>query len=310
MTREEITRRFDDIVDFAEIGGFIDAPVTTYSSGMYVRLGFAIAIHCNPDIIIADEILSVGDYMFQMKCFKRLLEILETGCTVILVSHSEIAMRSVCKKGAIMDAGKLIDVGKIDDMILKYRSLLINRKFGKEQSSIFSPKVGVSTTGGARIYNIEVRDKNGDLIRQNNRELKKLNYSKNSQLSVVFDVEILQEIHNPRVGLYIRDMTKAELTYVCAAVVSKDNFNGRLTLLRGKRRFGFEIDISNLTPNVYTIMTGIADEQYHIKVYDCLDETDRITFEILNSDELVECDALLNRPYYLPKYKFNMEELG
>ena len=87
MSKKEIERKFDDIVDFAGVGDFIDSPVKHYSSGMYVRLGFAIAAHCEPDILLIDEVLAVGDFSFQSKCFERLKNLKSRKKTVILVSN-------------------------------------------------------------------------------------------------------------------------------------------------------------------------------------------------------------------------------
>ena len=99
MSKREIDGKYEEIVAFADIGDFIDAPVKHYSSGMVVRLGFSVAIHCDPDILLVDEVLSVGDYSFQYKCFEKIKEVKRKGTTIVFVSHNMSAIQSVCEKG-------------------------------------------------------------------------------------------------------------------------------------------------------------------------------------------------------------------
>ncbi|HEY9229824.1 MAG TPA: ABC transporter ATP-binding protein, partial [Gemmatimonadaceae bacterium] len=98
MTKEEIRRKFDDIVEFAGLRDFIDTPVKRYSSGMYARLGFSVAAHVEPDLLIVDEVLSVGDYLFQQKCIDRMTGILKGGTTVLFVSHNLHAVTDLCQR--------------------------------------------------------------------------------------------------------------------------------------------------------------------------------------------------------------------
>lgn len=117
MTKAEIKRKLDEIIDFAEIGEFIDAPVATYSSGMTVRLGFAIAIHCEPDILLLDEILAVGDGRFQQKCFSKIAQLRKNGTSIVFVSHSMPHVQMICKDAIFMDDGKMIAYGKVEDIV-------------------------------------------------------------------------------------------------------------------------------------------------------------------------------------------------
>src|SRR5574340_1271316 len=105
MTKKEVDRKFDEIVDFAELDKFIDTPVKRYSSGMYVRLAFAVAAHLEPEILIIDEVLAVGDASFQKKCLGKLGEVSKGGRTVLFVSHNMAAVRSLCSSGVLISAG-------------------------------------------------------------------------------------------------------------------------------------------------------------------------------------------------------------
>ncbi len=121
LTTAEIRRQFDDIVAFAELAEFIDTPVKFYSSGMYVRLGFAVAAHLRPDILLVDEVLAVGDMAFQAKCLQHVSRLCESGCTVILVSHNEELVRRVCTRGLLLERGTLVLSGGIHDCFAEYR---------------------------------------------------------------------------------------------------------------------------------------------------------------------------------------------
>src|SRR5437762_6411475 len=111
LSKREIARRFDDIVEFAEMRDFIDAPVKTYSSGMYMRLGFAVAIHVNPDVLLVDEVLAVGDEGFTHKCLDKFAEFRRRGKTILLVTHSLNLVERFCDEALWLDAGRALSHG-------------------------------------------------------------------------------------------------------------------------------------------------------------------------------------------------------
>lgn len=122
MSRVEIKRRFDEIVAFAEVEKFLDTPVKRYSSGMYVRLAFAVAAHLEPEILIVDEVLAVGDAEFQKKCLGKMKDVAGHGRTVLFVSHSQPAIRSLCSRGMLLSAGAVVYAGPVDDVFHQYNS--------------------------------------------------------------------------------------------------------------------------------------------------------------------------------------------
>lgn len=124
LTRQEIDSRFDDIVAFADIGNFIEQPVKTYSSGMMVRLAFAVAINVEPEILIVDEALSVGDELFQRKCFARIEAIRANGATILFVSHSGSQIVELCDRALLMDSGEKLTDGKPKKIVGLYQKLL------------------------------------------------------------------------------------------------------------------------------------------------------------------------------------------
>lgn len=127
FTRSEIDAKFDEIVEFAELDDAIDAPVQTYSSGMYVRLGFAVAAQLNPDIFLIDELLAVGDTAFRMKCFQHLLDMKNAGKSILVVSHNMIDINRVCDRVVVLAGGKMIFDGAVSDGVATYESLLAKR---------------------------------------------------------------------------------------------------------------------------------------------------------------------------------------
>jgi lipopolysaccharide transport system ATP-binding protein len=120
MKHSEIIRKFDEIVDFSEIKEFLDTPVKRYSSGMYVRLAFAVAAHLEPEILIVDEVLAVGDAAFQKKCLGKMGSFAQSGRTVLFVSHNTEAIRTLCKRAIWLKDGQLHDDGTADDMVQSY----------------------------------------------------------------------------------------------------------------------------------------------------------------------------------------------
>lgn len=124
MTREEIDERFADIIAFSEIEAFVDTPVKFYSSGMFVRLGFAVAIHARPEILLVDEVLAVGDLAFQMKCFDRMMEIRRSGTTIVVVSHNLNAVRNMCDRVVVLHNGDVRFDGDPNEAISLYHDLL------------------------------------------------------------------------------------------------------------------------------------------------------------------------------------------
>jgi lipopolysaccharide transport system ATP-binding protein len=140
MPRREISRRFDEIVEFAELRPFIDTAVKHYSSGMYLRLAFSVAAHLNPDILLVDEVLAVGDLAFQKKCLGKLGEVALGGRTVIFVSHNLAAVSSLCSNGVVLEKGKAVHAGRISEAVGFYVNRVEERE--KMEMTHDSPQGG------------------------------------------------------------------------------------------------------------------------------------------------------------------------
>ena len=153
LKRDQIRRRFDAIVEFAGLPEFIDQPVKHYSSGMYVRLGFAVAVEVNPDILLIDEVLAVGDIDFQRKCIDRMREFHENGKTMLIVSHDLPTIQSLSDRILLLDRGRVVNMGRPADIVGEYRS----RSMQKTSEGL-SREWG---TGEAHLLGAEFRNSNG-----------------------------------------------------------------------------------------------------------------------------------------------------
>jgi len=149
MKKAEINRKFDEIVAFAEVEKFIDTPVKHYSSGMYMRLAFAVAAHLETEILVVDEVLAVGDAQFQKKCLGKMDAVARHGRTVLFISHNMDAVQRLCSRGMLLDHGRLIATGPIGEVVTRYR------EFERRIVDIgrFNPR-GRSGTGWARIADL------------------------------------------------------------------------------------------------------------------------------------------------------------
>lgn len=152
MTKREIDRKFDEIVDFSGVEKFLDTPSKRYSSGMQVRLAFAVAAHLEPEILIVDEVLAVGDYQFQQKCVAKMKDVSTDGRTVVFVSHNLAALRSLCERGIVLNAGQIVEDATIGNAIQAYTS--ISEAVGKGALETRLDRTG---SGRARLVDIEVQ---------------------------------------------------------------------------------------------------------------------------------------------------------
>lgn len=204
LTKEEIEATKQDVIDFADIGDHLYQPVKTYSSGMFARLAFACAINVNPDILIVDEVLSVGDMAFQLKCIKQMKEMIKKGITILYVSHSTESVMSLCNRAIWLMDGKIYMDGEVKEVTKKYNVFMthgyLEDKTHKEGESLdikvgkpenISKKIG---NGKAFItqYNYSIL-KNGETIVEK--------WEENQEL--VLTVEVYQDIQSPMFGLTI-----------------------------------------------------------------------------------------------------------
>ena len=158
MGKNEIDKKFDAIVDFADIGDFLDSPVKHYSSGMFVRLGFAVAVHCEPEILLVDEVLAVGDINFQKKCLGKMLEFQNSNKAIMFISHNMLQIENLCTKSIFIDKGKVIKSGDTKDVIASYVD-----HANRQQSLSYGTDQIMMGTGEVIIKDIELTNDRGDI---------------------------------------------------------------------------------------------------------------------------------------------------
>lgn len=187
LKKKEIDQKFDSIVEFAELGDFIDTPVSYYSSGMYVRLGFAIAAHLEPDVLLIDEVLAVGDLGFKMKCLNAINEIMRNSA-VIFVSHSMPFISRICTEVMVLNNGTV-----------SYHDNNIGEGIDHYQSNFDSAEQQVSGSGKATVSNIRLSS--GGHIRLNSKEVPVLNYG--DDLTIEMDLRLCSSVKQPDVRVLI-----------------------------------------------------------------------------------------------------------
>ena len=200
IRKAEIERRFDDIVDFAEVREFIDTPVKRYSSGMYVRLAFAVAAHMETEILIVDEVLAVGDAQFQKKCLGMMSDVARHGRTVLFVSHNMAALRTLCSRGIVLSNGCLIQDTDTDTAIREYLA------------DGFAIDAEVVWNGDSSVASSEIRFLRARILDDRDEASSVIDCRK--EFSIVIDYEVLRPITGLRVGFFIRN---AEGVGICGS---------------------------------------------------------------------------------------------
>jgi lipopolysaccharide transport system ATP-binding protein len=196
MKRNEIKARFDEIVDFAGIGDYLDTPVKRYSSGMYARLGFAIAAHVDPQVLLVDEVLAVGDYAFQLRCYTRMEELRAKGTALIFVSHNMEAVRRVCNRGLVMYRGKDIFQGPAAEAVVAYSDAL--RESARQAQVEVPMEEGISQ----RVMTFDAEIENVKLLDDEGRSVIAIDSGKPAR--VVVETKFNRDVHDPIFSLTIR----------------------------------------------------------------------------------------------------------
>jgi ABC-2 type transport system ATP-binding protein len=193
LSRKETDKYFDAIVAFAELEPFIDMQVRHYSSGMYVRLGFAVAVHVDPEILIVDEVLAVGDEAFQRRCLGRIRDFQREGRTIVFVTHAVDIVREICTKAFLLEKGKLVAEGRPSDVVDTFRRHIHGGDPGEQVGAIDE-----RGSGEARITDVRFIDDRGE-----ERQV----YSPGERLEIRARVDVDRPLEDPVVGVIIYDDT-------------------------------------------------------------------------------------------------------
>lgn len=272
LSRREVASRLDEIIDFAEIGDFIDTPVRSYSSGMQVRLGFAVATALKPDILLIDEVLAVGDMDFRVKCMTRIKHLIDHGTAVVLVSHSMTSIRRVCTRTIVMDQGHVVHDGDVNLGVSTYEAV------GHRQKSDAALRVSRSESQAVSVKALEVTV--GEKISSSAYEHQILTGDR-----VRFSVTLLCEV--PREGTRIRLFLDSREAGVVISLTSKIQL-GEVNLPRGESTINVEVDSMPLRVGSYAIGLSIHSGDYDIvmkqKIVGLLKVTGPAVFPSAQSD--------------------------
>jgi lipopolysaccharide transport system ATP-binding protein len=244
MTRKEIDSKFDEIVAFAELEKFIDTPVKRYSSGMYARLGFAVAAHVDPEILLVDEVLSVGDEGFQVKCQERMSRMLGGGATVLFVSHNLPAIVAFCPTTLVLDHGSCAFAGASNEAVQ------LIRRLQKTSSEADSAAVFTDSSAPVRITNVHVLNSEG----VDTQEIET-----GSKLVIAITGWAVREMHDLNVGIEIDRADGVRCYDVNSGMDSK-----YFSVPAGEFRISFEVPKCDLIDAMYAVSVGIMDHYEHI----------------------------------------------
>jgi lipopolysaccharide transport system ATP-binding protein len=270
MSRIEIARKFDEIVAFSEIERFLDTPVKHYSSGMYVRLAFAVAAHLEPEILVVDEVLAVGDAAFQKKCLGKMGDVAHEGRTVLFVSHNMTAIQNLCKNCIFIDKGKINTIGPTEGIVKQYLLGISNDNHHKSETNPgivnLNDRINHYRPGEIIINKISLLDTNGEF-----RDI----FQMGQKMVIRVDIQNLGEFRDSMIGITIKSETDQWLASI------NTGMNGEFKDEERNAREQATLVIPHLpfTPNTYWISISAGNK---LERFDYVDRA--ISFNVLESD--------------------------
>jgi len=326
LNQTEIEEKFDDIAAFADIGDFIDQPVKSYSSGMYVRLAFAVAVNVNPEILIVDEALAVGDFVFQHRCMRRMRELMDSGVTTLFVSHDAGVIKNLCNSAIMIHDGKLCASGLPNAVIIEYLKLATDLELQSTQKletepQLEDPKKATETlaetlkerdsksivtdktfdkstrrgSGKAQIEKIKFFNQQGNDAGENPT------FMFNEEIILLIDLKVYETLQNCIVGFFICDKNGNE-------IIGSNTFEENIpidSLHSGECveiQFKFKLP---LRPNSYSLTVAGA-QNYEDVTFDWIDNA--IVFQVLPPDTGKNICALVDQPMTVRVKKQSLQE--
>ena len=241
MRRKEIAAKLDRIIEFAGVGPFIDMPVKWYSSGMFVRLGFAVAAHLEADILLVDEVLAVGDAAFQVRCYERIAELRRNGATLIFISHDLSSIERLCDRVVLMNRGRLVGAGTPSEVISQYQQMVTDSYAAGTADAVVT-----STAGAAKVQNVYFRDERGQEVPGT---------TTGGPLAAVVEIDVATAIPDAVVELFYYSRDGRTLHCQQSTAVS----DAAVALHPGRRRIEFTCDAFGLQPGIYAVGASIRE---------------------------------------------------
>ena len=267
LDERRMRERFDAIAQFAEIGSFMEQPVKTYSSGMFMRLAFAVAVNVDPDILLVDEALAVGDLVFQHRCMHRMNRLRDSGKTIVLATHDLTAVTKFCDRALLLDEGKLLADGKPDLVVQKYHALVFERErryaqFDGDADGILQAEyaAGGEMPVANTIPNIDHRFGNGDasvigVDVLNQKGVPVRDVPGGQRIIVRVSVRFDRDVDCPILGYYIRDRLGVDIA------ACNTSYAGRILPPARKGQIftsDFHIQLPHLAPGSYSVSPAVA----------------------------------------------------
>jgi ABC-2 type transport system ATP-binding protein len=288
LSRKEVAARFDDIVAFSELEAHIDQQVKYYSSGMYVRLGFAVAVNMDPDILLVDEVLAVGDELFQRKCLDRIRLFQREGRTIVFVTHSADLVRQICDRAAVLDEGEMVALGTPGEAVRSYREHLLKRQRYDEAEALAALEAAdPSSVGGESTFDRTA-------TREERRNLKvritsvRFEYPKcetqpylvsGQPLSIRIGYKALEPVEDLVAGIAIYDMRGELMSGFNTSLLDLD-----LGRVEGSGEIAFHIAEVPLLDGTYPVSIGFHSRD-EAKIYDWREQ--RESFEVLSQAKVI-----------------------
>jgi homopolymeric O-antigen transport system ATP-binding protein len=251
LSKKEIDDRFDEVVDFAEIGDALDAPVQTYSSGMAARLGFACAVYTEPDILLIDEVLSVGDIKFRMKCNRRLSALRDAGTCFILVSHNPHSILSICDSALYLSGGRLLATGDTQTVMDRYEEDLFSVRGESSTEPMFLPEKSETESAGLDITYVCFKDARGEVVESP---------LTGSDVSLCVGCKTRDEFENTNIIVAVSGSAENERVLY----LSSQYDNQQMRLPAGRSEIQMHLPYCGLKPGVYSAKIVILQSSMYM----------------------------------------------
>ena len=259
MTRDEIDKKKQTIIDFSELGEFIHEPIKTYSSGMVMRLAFSIAIHADPKCFLVDEALAVGDAYFQQKCMRKIQEFRAGGGSIVFVSHDMNAVKTLCDSAIMLDHGRVIDSGEPKEVVDFYQNMILKKMHqGDVPAEVQARKnEREHTTNNSGISTGEVELVSFKIYNEKREEISYIESEKT--VKIIYEVKAWKELDDPHFGLIIRNnlgLSIFETNTYCMRIKTKKILKDQISKLEWTMQFP-------LSAGSYSFSVGVANKGYN-----------------------------------------------
>jgi lipopolysaccharide transport system ATP-binding protein len=285
LSRAEINDRFNAVVDFAEVWEAIDSPVRTYSSGMRARLGFSCAIFTQPDILLLDEVLAVGDAIFRAKCYRQLAQMREQGTSFFLVSHNSNAVLNLCNTAVFLEKGKVVMQDSAEQVISRYEEALLDYKAGANRGAA----AAMSAHSGGTSVNTDLAIDKVTFINADDEPIEAL--ASGQAASVCIHCTVREPIENALVIVMIRELNAGT---DCVLNLSSERDRKKLPLAVGHQEIRLHLPYCGLSPNLYVMKVTVARRPFYV-----FDMVESYRFEVKKSKNMNQCQFYQPRQWQL-----------